>query len=192
MEVNNDETITLSRGLSDLDKFVVNFCSILEKHFGYTLISGYVAILFGRSRGTEDVDMFIERIPFDVFLSFYQDLLRNGFWALNADDPKELYSMLEDNLAIRFAKKEKTIPNMKIKFVKDLFDNFSLRNKRRVLLEGGKHLWISGIPLQVAYKRYVLKAPKDLEDAQFLQKVFNISEDVIITSKRVLEEHGKI
>lgn len=37
--------------MSPLDKFVFNFCKLLEKeHIKYVVVSGYVAIVFGRSR----------------------------------------------------------------------------------------------------------------------------------------------
>lgn len=192
MKVHDDGTITLERDLSDLDTFVARFCSLIDPIVKYTLVSGYVVILFGRSRGTEDVDLLIEEVPFDVFAVLHSVILKGGFWALNADDPKELYAMLKDNLAIRFAEKGKAIPNMEVKFVRDKLDIFSLHHRQRVVLEKSKHLWVSSIPLQIAYKRYVLKSLKDLEDAQHLQKVFNISEHTIMESKRLLLQYGKI
>lgn len=41
----------LERELSMLDKFVIGFTRLLEKHgVRYVVVSGYVAIVFGRSR----------------------------------------------------------------------------------------------------------------------------------------------
>ena len=45
-----------------LDKFVEEFCRIVEKHVSYIVCSGFVAIAHGRTRGTEDIDMIIEKI----------------------------------------------------------------------------------------------------------------------------------
>ena len=42
----NDKTI--------LDKFVEDFVKVIEKHCKYIIVSGFVAIAHGRSRGTED------------------------------------------------------------------------------------------------------------------------------------------
>ena len=56
MKILNDKTIKLDRELNELDLFVLDFVKVLEKHARYVLISGYVALLFGRSRTTEDVD----------------------------------------------------------------------------------------------------------------------------------------
>jgi len=38
-----------------LDRFVLGFVPILEKEMPYGIVSGYVAVLFGRSQGTEAV-----------------------------------------------------------------------------------------------------------------------------------------
>ena len=176
MEIKPNGTIVLGRELSDLDKFVVEFCDVVDRCMKYTLISGYVAILFGRSRGTEDVDMFIEEISFMQFCIFYHELIEKGFWALNADSPMELYSMLEDKLAIRFAVEGKSIPNMEVKFAKDSLDNLSIAQRQKVMLIKNNFLWVSMIPMQIAYKRYILKSPKDQ----------------IIGSKETLHQYGKI
>ena len=48
--------------LNNLDKFVIDFIKILEEHVDYVIISGYISILLGRSRATEDIDVFIKRI----------------------------------------------------------------------------------------------------------------------------------
>ena len=47
--------------LSELDKLVLDFVRVLEKHVDYVLISGYVSILLGRTRITEDIDIFIKK-----------------------------------------------------------------------------------------------------------------------------------
>ncbi|HLD41949.1 MAG TPA: hypothetical protein VJB06_02850 [archaeon] len=62
MEFLDSRTIKLDKIENELDKFVLDFIKILEKHAKYVIVSGYVAILFGRSRGTEDIDMFIGRL----------------------------------------------------------------------------------------------------------------------------------
>ena len=68
---------------------MLDFVTILEKHVSYVLISGYVAILFGRTRTTEDVDFFISSMSQKEFDVLYADLLQHGFWALNTDDAVE-------------------------------------------------------------------------------------------------------
>ena len=56
----SNETIRFNKELGNLDEFVVDFTSILMKEgIDYVLMSGYVAILFGRNRESEDIDIFI-------------------------------------------------------------------------------------------------------------------------------------
>ncbi len=43
-----------------LDAFAEDFVAVVEKYARYVIVSGFVAIAHGRSRGTEDVDIIIE------------------------------------------------------------------------------------------------------------------------------------
>lgn len=186
-----EKIIKLDRELSDLDLFVLKFVRILEKHTDYTIISGYVAILLGRTRTTEDVDIFIPKLSEEEFNDLYQDLLKNGYWSVNVDSEKELYSMLKDSLGIRFAEKGKVIPNMEIKFVKDELDKLSLNKKIKVITKKGD-LIISDLALQIAYKRFVLKSQKDLEDAQHLQNFFNLDQKQIDKYQILFKKYGRL
>ena len=51
--------IFLGRELNKLDEFVVDFIKPLKD---YVVVSGYVSILFGRSRATEDVDLLVPKM----------------------------------------------------------------------------------------------------------------------------------
>ncbi|MBU2634051.1 MAG: hypothetical protein KJ674_02295 [Nanoarchaeota archaeon] len=62
MKFINSKTIQLDKDLNELDKFVLKFIKILEKHTSYVIVSGYVSILLGRTRATEDVDVFIKEL----------------------------------------------------------------------------------------------------------------------------------
>ncbi|HLC80215.1 MAG TPA: hypothetical protein VJG31_00410 [Candidatus Nanoarchaeia archaeon] len=190
MEIIDEKTIKLERELNDLDAFVLDFIKVLQKHTRYVLISGYVALLFGRTRNTEDVDLFIEKLSRDKFSSLYRDLKETGFYALNAESEEELFSLLEDKLSVRFARIDAPVPNMEIKFVKDILDQFTLHERIKVITAQGE-LYIGDMGLQIAYKRFILKSPKDLEDARHLQKLFSLSEEKIDKYQRILKEHGR-
>ncbi len=121
----------------------------------------------------------------------YDDLILHGFWALNASSGHDMYEALaQEKIAIRFAKNGTSIPNIELKFVKDALDISALQDRTRIITSGGE-LWISGIEMQIAYKRFVLQSEKDLEDARHLQRLFNISDENINKYKRVLKEHGR-
>jgi len=171
MEFLDSRTIKLDKIENELDKFVLDFIKILEKHAKYVIVSGYVAILFGRSRGTEDIDMFIGRLAKEKVGVFYEELLKNSYYCLNSDDLGDIFQILDENMAVRFAKKNTVTPNFEIKFTKDSFQSESLENPLKVILPSG-NLLISGLEQQIMYKKYCLGSDKDIEDAQHLEKVF--------------------
>ena len=191
MKFINARTIQLDRELSDLDIFVLDFVKVLEQHVHYVLISGYVAILFGRSRTTEDVDMFIEQLSPQKAIELYNDLLAHNLWALNASSGEDFYDALtKEKIAVRFARSGQAIPNVEVKLSKDFLDSMALQDQIKVLVRGG-HFYISDIAMQIAYKRSVLMSEKDLADAQYLQDVFSVSEENINKCKRILKDHGR-
>lgn len=163
--------IKLDRELSELDKFALNFLRILEKYTEYVVISGYVAILLGRTRATDDIDVFIKPITRDKFSELYRELKEKGFWCLNAESETEIYSFLQDKLAIRFAKEGFATPNFEIKFPKDKLDEQTFDNSIEVITKEGKII-ISDLERQIAFKKYHLKSNKDKEDALHVEELF--------------------
>lgn len=166
----DSEHIEIDRELSDLDKFTIEFITILKKHIDYVIVSGYVAILLGRSRASEDVDVIIPKITFSDFKRLYKNLKENDFYCLNAEDEEIVYSYLEENLAIRFAKLDTIIPNVELKWIKNDFDKIALKKTIDVTIRD-KIICISHLELQIAFKEVILKSPKDLEDALHLRSV---------------------
>jgi predicted nucleotidyltransferase len=174
MEYNaGKKEINLDRNLSSLDELVLKFIRIIEKHSDYVIISGYVSILLGRSRATEDVDLFIENISFEKFVDLYEELKKNGFWCLNAEKAEEIYSFLKDGMAVRFSVENKPIPNFEVKFPKREIDKETFNDSVLVSLSKAKaKLKISSLERQIAFKRYYLKSEKDLEDAMHAEELF--------------------
>src|SRR5208282_383204 len=117
----------------------------------------------GRSRATEDVDLFIERIDLAKFAQFYRELDKAGYWILNCEDEKDAFSMLDDKLNPRFAKKGKSVPNFELKFPKKETDFISLNNPLKVIIDNNVFN-VSTLEMQVAYK-VKLGSDKDIEDA---------------------------
>ena len=98
--------------LTLLDRFVLDFIRVLEQETPYVIVSGYVAILFGRSRGTEDVDILVPHLEKTSFSRLYRAFLDNGYEFLNAEDADGLFDMLTGRMGIRVARKEQFIPNI--------------------------------------------------------------------------------
>lgn len=162
--------ILTNKQINKLDEFVFKVTSILKKHAEYVIVSGYVSILFGRSRGTEDIDIIISPISFEEFSGLYHDFLENGFEFINSDDPLELFEMLSEKQAIRVCEKDTILPNAEIKLPKDKFHLAALENRVEVIVNS-RRVFVSSIELQIAYKLY-LGSDKDIEDAIFLYELF--------------------
>ena len=156
--------------LTLLDRFVLDFIRILKQETQYVIVSGYVAILFGRSRGTEDVDILIPYLEKPSFSRLYRALIDGGYEFLNAEDADGLFDMLNKRMGIRVARKEQFIPNIELKYVKDEVDRIVLRDRVEVNLPSAD-VYISPVEIQIAYKLF-LGSQKDIEDALFLWEIF--------------------
>ncbi|MBU7043023.1 MAG: hypothetical protein HXS47_05465 [Theionarchaea archaeon] len=113
--------------LSDLDRFVLQFIHILAYYTDYVIVSSYVSILFGRPRGTEDIDILIPSLPEKKFYTLFEELMEKEYFILNPEDSHGLYSMLEYGLGIQIAEKNTIIPNIELKFIKNEFVCFLLK-----------------------------------------------------------------
>jgi hypothetical protein len=189
MRFADKKTIQIDRELSDLDKFTLDFVTILKQHTTYVIVSGYVAILLGRARASEDIDIIIPRIDVATFASLYDDLKKKSFYCLNAEEEKTVYSYLEENLAVRFAKRGTMIPNIELKWAKNEFDMIALEKSINVSIKN-ENLSISPLELQIAFKEEVLRSPKDLEDADHIKVVAKeyVDDNLIRRYKEML--HG--
>jgi hypothetical protein len=178
IEFKEDEII-FDRELSLLDSFVLSFTEYLvTNNIKYVIISGYVAILFGRSRMSEDVDIFIEHISFEKFLKFWSGI-EQSYECLNTGNSYEVYNdYLKNHHAIRIAQKGSFIPNIELKFVKNDLDRYSLENRKHVKL-ADKSLYLSPLELQIPYKLF-LGSEKDIEDARFLFKLFKDNLNIVL------------
>ena len=170
-----------------LDRFCIDFCKIVEKHCKYIIVSGFVAISSGRIRGTEDIDMIIEKLDIEKFKQLHKDLIKNNFVCMQSDSEQEIYDYLKDNLSVRYTYKNKPLPEMEVKFAKDYLDDYQLKN--RVKLEiTNLDVWFSSIETNIAFKEELLKSPKDLEDAKHLRRMFTVNEKEIDNIKQLIKK----
>lgn len=171
MELKDNKIIAMEKIPSELDKFAIKFLKILEKYTEYIVMAGYVSILLGRSRSTEDIDVFIKTMSREVFSGLYKDLKDNGFWCVNTESEDEIYIYLKDGLAVRFAEVGSFSPNFEVKYPKDDLDEESFSNYLIVVLKIGE-IKISSLERQIAFKRYYLASDKDVEDALHIEELF--------------------
>lgn len=172
MEYNKERReIILDKELNKIDKFTFDFIKIIKKYVDYVIISGYVSILLGRSRATEDVDVFIKRISKEKFIGMYRDLIENGFWCINSDNFDTLFDYIDEGIAIRFARGRIPLPNIEVKFPKDELDEDAFNDFISVKLPVGE-MKISSLERHIAFKRYFLGDDKDNEDALHVEELF--------------------
>ncbi|HLD89391.1 MAG TPA: hypothetical protein VI894_04245 [Candidatus Nanoarchaeia archaeon] len=172
-----------------LDEFCTKFCSIIDRYAKYIVVSGFVAIAAGRTRGTEDIDIIIEKIDKSKFVQMHQDLIKNGFVCMQSDSSEEIYDYLKENLSVRYVYENMPVPEMELKFAKDELDNYQLKTRVKIPLTG-LDVWFSSINMNIAFKEDYLKSDKDLEDARHLRIVFaeDINEDEIKKIKRMIRK----
>ena len=165
-----DNIVIRDKAISALDKFTFEFIKSLSKYANYVIVAGYVAILFGRNRSSEDIDIFVERIDFDKFRRFWAEISKN-FECINTRDVKNAYDeYLSSGISLRFSKKKTFIPNIELKFPKIEIDYWSLRERKKVLLND-RPLFIAPLELQIPFKLY-LGSEKDIEDAKHIYGLF--------------------
>jgi hypothetical protein len=164
-----DEGIVIDKPPSDLDRLILEVREILDDvGIGYSVVSGYVAVLFGRSRATEDIDVITERFDEGTADELTKRLRNAGYWgsAMPLDD---LHETLSDDLPVRIAEEGHRVPNVELKFVSDEYDRISLDNAISIRL-GGDTLRVGSLEFQIAYK-LDMGAQKDYEDALYLHEV---------------------
>ncbi len=178
--------LLIDKELNELDKFVIEFTRLLPE---YVLVSGYVSILTGRSRGTEDIDLLVPKLDFNSFKSIWDKIYQNKFECINTEDVVEAFDLLKEH-AIRFARIGKAIPNMEFKLIKTKEDFYSLSNKLKVILKKDI-LFISPLEMQIAFKLNLGKQgnEKDLEDAKHLYELFkdNLNREELIRLIRLFK-----
>ena len=157
-----------------LDGFVEDFCAIMEKHAKYIICSGFVAIAHGRTRGTEDVDMIIEKISEEEFQKLHEDLIKAGFQCIQSDDVKKLYNeYLKTGISVRYVLRSDSFapPEMEVKFAKDKLDEQQIKERQKLPLTG-LNVYFSSIESNIAFKEEYLRSEKDIEDAKHLRIIY--------------------
>ncbi len=179
------DMIKFEKELNSLDKFAIKFVSTLKKlKIRYSVVSGYVSILFGRSRASEDIDILIDKLPVEKFMELWNEVRRN-FECINTTKPEESYNKyLLTGHAIRFSEKGRFIPNIELKFAGSELERLALAESRKVMLNTHEIL-ISPLELQISFK-LSLGSEKDIEDARYLYKLFSDKLDM-----RLLKEFNK-
>jgi len=164
------ETLVVERPPNALDELALEFSAVASRcDVDHAFIAGYLAILTGRARATDDVDVLIEELSASEVNALVDELEDAGFWG-PAMPLEEMHGNLSAGTNIWVAPADQTTPHLEVKFPTDEFDRASLSNSINARV-GGRELPIGPLELQIAYKLY-LAAEKDLEDAAHLYLLF--------------------
>lgn len=165
-----DGELLVERAPSELDTLAIEFSSLLgNAGIQHVYVAGYVAILSGRPRATQDIDVLIERCDERTVEALVDDLQAADFWG-PAMPLSNAYELLSNGDNIWVAREDEMAPHLELKFVDDEFDRASLENAITARI-GGSEIPIGPLELQIAYKLY-LEARKDFEDAVHLYTMF--------------------
>lgn len=171
-----DDRLSLSRVPSALDEAVMEFTAVLDSvGVEYVIVSGYVVILTGRSRATEDVFVILEPLTDDRVDELIDALTDHGYYGM-AMPFDEVPAMLREGERVRIAEEGQLYPNFEVWFASNDVERVALEDALTAELDDHQ-LQISPIELQLAYKlqlaqRLGSKQGKDFEDALHLYLTF--------------------
>jgi hypothetical protein len=160
----------VERPANALDELAMEFSELFsEMAIDHVFVAGYVAILTGRARSTEDIDVLLEPLPESEVDALVTELRDAGYWG-PAMPLEATYENLTEGTNIWIAPEDQVTPHLEVKFTRDEFDAASLGNAIDAHV-GGSTVPIGPLELQIAYKLY-LGGEKDLEDAAHLYVLF--------------------
>lgn len=168
-----DGTLVVEREPNALDELAIAFSDILDEFdVDHVYVAGYVFILTGRARSTEDIAVLIERIDEETVEELATTLAEAGYWG-PAMPLASMYEMLDAGDNIWVAPTDQITPHLEVKFARDEFDRASLTNALTARIGGGL-LSIGPLELQIAYKLH-LGTRTDIEDAVHIYTLFEES-----------------
>ena len=144
------------------------------------IVGGFVAILFGRNRRSEDIDFLLQPVGFGEFEQLYRCLREEGFDPASRADPVELYEEGMRGASMRFDFGGMAAPYVDARFALRRYQRAALENALTLVLGGRHELRIPPPELQIVYKLW-LGSDKDAGDAVFL---YTLLRDVL--------DHGEL
>ena len=160
------------------DTIALRFAVVLEESgVGYVVVAGYVAILFGRGRRSDDIDFIVEDVGESGFVELCKRAREAGFALMQGDiwsedSVKALYRRyLAEGHGVRFMYRDMVLPNIEVKLARTSVHRYALTHAVKVVVNDRFTIRVSPIELQIAYKLY-LGSEKDVGDAVFLYTLF--------------------
>ncbi len=164
--------------LTPEDVIATKFADVLGTNgIKYAIIAGYVAILFGRTRRSDDVDFIIKHIEEDDFVKLIRESASAGFRLMQGNifsetSIRNVYqNYLMQGYGVRLMLNEQILPNIELKIAATTVHNHAIEKAYEVVINNRYSIKISPLELQIAYK-IKLGSDKDLGDALFIYTLF--------------------
>jgi len=167
-----NNTIVLNRELTKLDFFVKDFLNVLKEYGDYLIVSDFVSISTGRTRGTEDVDCLVSKLNREKFNELFSAL--HKFWCYQGDSAEEVGGYIERMENIRFAREGEMFPNLEFISVDESrpAKYFELTHPQKIKIKDFEFN-IPPLEFEILYKEIILTGKKDIEDAKHLRILFS-------------------
>ena len=162
--------IRVSLNPDAVDQLAFDFCAALARSkVRYAIVSGYVAILLGRNRLSEDIDVFSEPLSLARFRALHRALVAQ-FECITPGPVARLFAEYlaagTESTSIRYARPGTFSPNVELKFAAKPHHFYSL--ERRVAVEVlGARVYIGALEMDIAYK-LSMGTEKDIADARWI------------------------
>jgi hypothetical protein len=122
-----DGTLVVERPANELDELAIAFSEVLTRlDIEQVFIAGYLAILIGGARATDDIDVLVEPLSETEADRLVQELREQGCWGPAMLEV--MYGNLSSGTNIWVAPADQMIPHLEVKFPTDEFDRASLTN----------------------------------------------------------------
>lgn len=144
-----DGTLVVERDPNELDELASAFSELLTDHgIGHVFVSGSVAILAGRPRATDGIDVIIERCSEPAVERLVSTLESRGYWgpAMPLD---ATFGNLSAGTNIWIAPEGQQAPHLEVKFPTDEYDRESLDDAIEARV-GEATLPVGPLELQIA------------------------------------------
>lgn len=174
IEFLDNGNIRINRELNALDRLAGDVSAALSAHgIEHVLVSGYVVILLGRSRGTEDIDTLIGtgNLSTETIDALADELERRGYWG-SAMPLSRMNEMFQHRDPIRVAHKGKRVPSVELQPTDLTHVSFQYQRRAVIGLDEGEQIQLPIVTpeLQIAYK-LDMGGNVDFEDAYYLFKI---------------------
>jgi len=168
-----DGELVVERPPNELDELAIAFSRTLSRlDIGHAFVAGYLAILTGRARATDDIDVLVETLSTTEVDELVAVLESEDYWG-PAMPLEEMHGNLDAGTNIWVAPEDQMTPHLEVKFPVDEFDHASLDHAIDAHV-GDATIPVGPLELQIAYKLH-LGAQKDFEDATHLYVLFRES-----------------